>query len=85
LNDRSGGIQAVHARHDQIENGDIRLERLHQLDSFETIGGGAEHLKSFVLEQRAAAIAHHRMVVGNDEAQSHESSPTYVCVGDRFV
>jgi hypothetical protein len=62
-------FHAGHARHSEIEQQDIGLERLRKRNRLLAIGCFGNHLKvGLSYEETAQAIAENRVVIGNDKA-----------------
>jgi hypothetical protein len=66
-----GGVEAVQQRHDEVEHDHVRLEAFSQLDGFAAVGGLADHVEPFALEQDAKALSENLMVVGKKHSDWH--------------
>src|ERR1051325_7749408 len=68
--DRGDRLQSVHARHLQIEHGDVRPLLAETLDAFHAIAGfaGDLHVRR-AFDRGAQAVAHDRMVVGDQDPE----------------
>ena len=71
------GVQAVDFRHPEIEHDDIRLERAIELDGLRpAIGFADDDDVRFVFEDAAEALAHERVVVGEQDADGRSRHHT---------
>ena len=69
LLDLARGGEAAHFRHRQIKDGDVRLQRADAIDRDAAIRRLADHLDvGPVGEQRAQALAHCFVVLGDEHA-----------------
>ena len=74
---RAGSPQArqrrepVEPRHRQVEQHEIRLETLGELERLRAVGGLADHLESSAREQGGERVARERVIVGDEDANSH--------------
>ena len=69
VEDLARGFDAIEMRHGDVHHHDGGLLLGGDLDGFAPVGGFAHHFKIFVaLQQQAQAGAHHRMIVGEQNA-----------------
>src|SRR6266446_10181071 len=63
-------------RHGDIQDGHIRLVRVGQAQSLRTIGGLANDDHPRLLQEDTHALADHYMIVGQEDANRHQYSPS---------
>jgi hypothetical protein len=63
--------QAVQPRHDQIDHGQVRLKLPGEGDRLVAIGGFADYVQAFSLEQGVQALADDRVVIGEQYGRAH--------------
>ena len=69
LAQRAQGVQAVHALHVQVQQDHVRVQLGGQAQGFLAAAGLADHAEVvFQFEQLGDALAHHRMVVHQQQA-----------------
>ena len=67
--DAPGGLQAVELGHADVHQDDVRMEARGLADGFDAVVGLGDHLDVvLVCEQQPEAGAHHRLVVGDEDA-----------------
>jgi hypothetical protein len=69
------GLDAVHARHPDVHQHDVRLQPAADPHGLRAVGGLAEYVEAGLAgEQRGEPVAHHLLVVGDDDPDRHARS-----------
>jgi hypothetical protein len=71
LEHRSGSIQAVQARHGEIEDGHIGAEDLGEPEGFTTVRRLADDFEPLPLQERLETLADDGVIVGQDDSKGH--------------
>ena len=83
LEDPTGGVDAVEARHLDVHHGEVGLELAGQLDRLHAVARLTADLEAGLLEQRAQIEPDDRLVLGDEDshafALSAQSWHTRVC------
>lgn len=72
----SGGFDAVHQRHSDVEQADVGAQLERQADCLAPVGGRADHFDvGLGVEQHRQPGAHDGLVVGDEDPDAHRGVP----------
>ena len=71
--DHPGGREAVHLRHREVHEHDLRTQAPGELDRLAAVAGFTHHFVTLRLEQAPEAVTEERMVIGDQDA--HGQTP----------
>jgi hypothetical protein len=70
------GVQAVHARHGNVENDEVGVYFGGAFNGIESIRGFAANFKARIFQQGADSSANRRIVVNDEDAVWHATPPS---------